>query len=321
MKTRKSIRIYITEKCNANCPNCFNASSRTNSEIDVKTFNNLCLYLKRNGIKKIKILGGEPTVHPEFKEIIRLAQRHFEYLGIFTNGLIDCFYDIEFRDTDSLIFNFKFIDIQNPRVYHFEKKGTRVLEIQVTKDSNPNEIIDRIQRFSNEEKKKLLCNLTLDCKSNIFKERSIILPKLHILESEFKKQNTMFSYDHKIPLCYLYKSGIHVHNLGICNKTSAGIIDSSLNLRFCLQNTEILIPLIRGNEFIPWKIIENNLEKKYLELRQTSLEKICSSCIFYGDKCNGGCWIPQDFISKEDILFNTDFPILRTPPVSDMNPV
>ena len=33
-----AVRFYVTEKCNASCPNCFNAQTRSNSEMDLTKF-------------------------------------------------------------------------------------------------------------------------------------------------------------------------------------------------------------------------------------------------------------------------------------------
>ena len=308
---RDTIRIYVTEKCNANCSNCFNMKSRTNNEIKVETFNKLCLYLKQNGITKVKLLGGEPTMHPAFEDIIKISQQNFKHVGIFTNGLKNRFSNIKLRDTDSIIYNMNFFNNFDKDVFQFDQKGSRVLEIQILKNTKPLEIIEMMRRFSNIELKRLTCNLTLDCKANIFLEKSQIIPKLLFLEKQFKKLNINFFYDHKLPFCYLYKSGLTVLQSGICSLFSSGVIDANLNLRFCLQNTEVLLSLLSHGNFIPWKIIENNLEKKYIQLRYESLKKICCSCIFYNTKCNGGCWIPQEFVKKEDILNNTEFPLVK----------
>lgn len=304
-----SIRVYVTERCNAKCSNCFNASSRNNQEMDVKTFEKLCFYLSSNGIEKIKLLGGEPTIHDNFVEIIRIAQNNFKYIGVFTNGIFDNFSNIELRDTDSIIYNSNFLHLFNSDVFHWEQKGLRVIELQILKDTSVSDVIKMIEQIEIFDKKRFLINITLDCKSNIFLEKDIILPKLYLLENFLIDANINFSYDHKLPFCYLYKTKLHIKEYGICSLNSSGVIDAKLNLRFCLQNTDVLLSIYNGNKFIPWKIIENNLRKEFLKLRMKALHKICDTCIFYEDKCNGGCWVSQDFIMKEDILLNTNFPL------------
>ena len=53
---KKSFRVLITEKCNANCPNCFNANYRIENEMSVEKFERLSKYLSEHGIKTLKII-------------------------------------------------------------------------------------------------------------------------------------------------------------------------------------------------------------------------------------------------------------------------
>lgn len=79
----ETFRVYVTEKCNANCPSCFNAKSRTSKEMSLEEFEKLCEYLSSNGIKHLKIMGGEPTVHKDFEELVKISQKYFREITIF----------------------------------------------------------------------------------------------------------------------------------------------------------------------------------------------------------------------------------------------
>lgn len=85
--------ILITNFCNQNCSFCF-ANKEMNDksikkEISINDFKGIISKLKKDPtIKVIKIMGGEPTLHSKFKEIINLALKHFSYIQIFTNGII-----------------------------------------------------------------------------------------------------------------------------------------------------------------------------------------------------------------------------------------
>lgn len=306
---RNTMRIYITERCNANCANCFNSKFRSDSDMSVRNFERLSEYLCSSNIEKIKIMGGEPTFHENFEEIVTIAQTYFTHVGIFTNGLVDKFKNLELRDTDSIIYNFRFAEKFSTELFHLEKKGTRLLEVQVTKESVVEDLITKLEKFLKLDENRIHFNITLDCTSNIFLEKDVLVPKLLDLQNYFSKHNQTLTFDHKLPLCFLYGTGIHVNNYGMCKIFSSGVIDANLNLRFCLQNSRELMPILYNDSFIPWKLIENKLEREYLNLRISALDKICSSCVFYSEKCNGGCWISKDFISKEDIIKNTNFPI------------
>ena len=48
-----NIRVYITEACNAKCPNCFNKDNRKETYMDVEHFAKLCIYLSEKILSKI----------------------------------------------------------------------------------------------------------------------------------------------------------------------------------------------------------------------------------------------------------------------------
>lgn len=84
--------ILITNFCNQNCPFCFARAEMGNKlirkEMSLKDFKNTLLKMKKNpGLKTVKLLGGEPTLHSRFEEIINLSLKYFPYVQIFTNGV------------------------------------------------------------------------------------------------------------------------------------------------------------------------------------------------------------------------------------------
>lgn len=84
--------ILITNFCNQSCSFCFARKEMKNQnikkEMDLKDFIKIIKKLKKNKeIKVIKLLGGEPTLHSKFKEIINLSLDYFPHIQIFTNGI------------------------------------------------------------------------------------------------------------------------------------------------------------------------------------------------------------------------------------------
>lgn len=304
----KAMRVYITERCNASCPNCFNAKSRSNKEMSLGDFKELCEYLKYNGFNLLKIMGGEPTIHADFAKIIESAQRNFDAIVIFSNGTIDSLKDIKLRENDSLVYNFTFNNYFSKEKMYFENGGKRTFEVQVKATTDEKKLVERIKELTAEANVRI--SLTLDCMANIFTEKQVVLPKLKYIENELIASNLLFNYDHMIPLCYLYKSGLHVaKNSSMCTTRTAGLISSDLNFKFCNQHSDSLVSLRQGGKFIPWSIVENYMQKAFYELRSKALNNYCINCVFFNKKCNGGCWIPKDIISKEDVLNNTSFPV------------
>lgn len=308
-RKHSAIRVYVTERCNANCKSCFNAMSRTNAEMSIENFSELCKYLKENGITYLKIMGGEPTVHKDFEKIIDCAQRFFDGISLFTNGINDRIANVKFRDSDSVIFNFSFNKLLNEERFHFENGGKRNLEIQLHHDTDEIEFANRILDIANLNRDKIHITLTLDCTSNIFLEKMEIVKKLQYIENRLITGEYCFGYDHRMPLCYLYNTGLHPSSDGMCNFFNSGLIDSDMKLRFCNQHSGKILNLVQNGKFVPWVIVRNHLYKFYCELQASALNKVCLNCIFYNNNCNGGCWVANEKISREDILRNIDFPL------------
>lgn len=82
--------IEVTTRCNLNCPLCYaNAGSGTDLSME-KISEMLDFFIKaENGQGEIlQISGGEPTLHPNIIEIIKLARsKNFKYVMLNTNGL------------------------------------------------------------------------------------------------------------------------------------------------------------------------------------------------------------------------------------------
>lgn len=75
-RSRKSVEIDITYRCNLTCHNC-NRSCGQAPSVDQMTVDQLRKFTSEsdeNGIKweNIRILGGEPTLHPDILEILEL---------------------------------------------------------------------------------------------------------------------------------------------------------------------------------------------------------------------------------------------------------
>jgi MoaA/NifB/PqqE/SkfB family radical SAM enzyme len=88
------MNILFTHFCNRSCPYCF----AKGKFIPEKTVADSCIslrnlkiaidFLKKSKQNRVGILGGEPTLHPEFKKAISFIIKQGIYAQIFTNGLI-----------------------------------------------------------------------------------------------------------------------------------------------------------------------------------------------------------------------------------------
>ncbi len=84
--------ISVTLNCNRHCGYCFARSLRDAREGPVEmsrgTFLEALNFIQRSGIKQVRLLGGEPTLHVDFPWMIQRIKESGHFLCIFTNGLI-----------------------------------------------------------------------------------------------------------------------------------------------------------------------------------------------------------------------------------------
>jgi len=81
--------ILLTNFCNQKCPYCFaeNEFKKKKTEMSFDNFKLVLDFLKKSSDKNVRLMGGEPTLHSGFKEIIDFALAGGFSVQVFTNGL------------------------------------------------------------------------------------------------------------------------------------------------------------------------------------------------------------------------------------------
>ena len=82
--------ILITNVCNADCSFCFARERAQDSQnfISLDDLNDRIDYIQSSGLPQIRLIGGEPTIHPKFKEIVSRIRSTGLDLILFSNGFI-----------------------------------------------------------------------------------------------------------------------------------------------------------------------------------------------------------------------------------------
>ena len=87
--------IIISNKCNLACPYCFANDFLQSQQLEVRNkfiqpdyFQELLDYLDRSKIPEVRLIGGEPSLHPDFPELLKLACDRNKHIVVFTNGLL-----------------------------------------------------------------------------------------------------------------------------------------------------------------------------------------------------------------------------------------
>jgi len=83
-----SINLDLTSACNFRCPHCVDSGIiNTGEALDLDTLRQSIDTLVEKGLLSVILIGGgEPTMHPDFEEIVRYCRGNGLQVGIVTNG-------------------------------------------------------------------------------------------------------------------------------------------------------------------------------------------------------------------------------------------
>lgn len=88
-KYPKSVHLYITNECNLDCKKCYYRSVHDpKQEITIQNIKKLFQEWKLYGLTSIAIGGGEPILHPNIIEIVKLGRELGYFMAVTTNGTI-----------------------------------------------------------------------------------------------------------------------------------------------------------------------------------------------------------------------------------------
>ncbi|MFB3786646.1 MAG: radical SAM/SPASM domain-containing protein [bacterium] len=100
--------VELTTRCNLRCSHCYGHSSPSRTETAlIGDLFRVLEELRRHGLRAIELTGGEPLLHPDFREIVEFCAERFSPFGILTNGTLitDSLADQFACHGDRLIFN------------------------------------------------------------------------------------------------------------------------------------------------------------------------------------------------------------------------
>ena len=83
-----SIDVYITSQCNRRCTYCFLPTEFFTSGVrmTMERFAGVVSWSRRNDVGEITLLGGEPSLHPSFADMVALASVQGMKVRVVTNG-------------------------------------------------------------------------------------------------------------------------------------------------------------------------------------------------------------------------------------------
>lgn len=86
VKYRPTVQIFVTDRCNHSCPDCFARYAMAERiDMSVERFKQELDRAGNKGAKQVNLLGGEPTLHPDINEILDYAVGKMK-TTLYTNG-------------------------------------------------------------------------------------------------------------------------------------------------------------------------------------------------------------------------------------------
>lgn len=85
-----SVELHLTDRCNLNCEWCTDKELRRNkATLDIQVIGRLFKEFWRHGTGVTLEGGGEPTLHPEFKNVLDIGKEMNLDMGLISNGVTD----------------------------------------------------------------------------------------------------------------------------------------------------------------------------------------------------------------------------------------
>jgi radical SAM protein with 4Fe4S-binding SPASM domain len=330
-------RLVLTELCNGTCPHCFNAEFRKTAEMDADVLLKFWRQSRGNPListKRVKFMGGEPTLHPRIVELMREACLTYGGVDLFTNGskmleisqdplilkyhLMNNFiqyiingytFDInkfmDYAPYISKVFLHFVIPYKRQEFYDIIGKMTTCMELApfvsfvISPDTQVNLFDDGIQD---------------NYRENWLEAITTIVPRLI-------ERGIAFNYDHVLPMCFYtqkmldrlhdipvydnnaYIDGIHSLKITCCGDVQMGLILPNFDIYFCNQTHIKLGSLLDGNG--EPKSIEELTEmlQKFSKIKTESVKDLspkCKVCPVVAS-CKVGCYYTTLLRSQNEL--------------------
>jgi len=307
-------RIVLTELCNASCPHCFNADFRKTGNMDadilLKFIKVNYNYLKQS---ELKIMGGEPTLHPRLADITIEACRHYRLVTIFTNGT-------KMRETldnkmvvkNHLYGRLKFVIngfVFNPdTLYEYTDSINYVNLHFVVPLNGVDEVIEKAIRCM-DLAPFVQFTISPDTQVDIFDDNilnqyrndwidavTVILPKL-------RRRGIVYEFDHSFPMCFYTQDMLDVisfHDLNALHKARItcsgdslmGLIDYNFDLYYCNQTRIKLGSILKDNGDVKTMDEIINMIQRGSRMKTNSIMELsdkCKGCAVLAS-CKVGCY-------------------------------
>ena len=310
----KGINIILTYKCNLGCEYCYEKGAKLNyGDIPLDNFERILKWLRKNKRDKIMLLGGEPTAHPDFKQILKISASNRIRVVLLTNLMCN-------DETISAIVNYRgYLSVQaninNPDTYRgydyglvyanlkkiYNGKRVIVLRYNMYKDNYDFANIVKIAKEVNGCIRFSVTNSPIGCEGRSEKNKNFraMYPKDKITDflNTCNREKVSLIFARPMPKCIFNQEEIKKYKKNAIkfkcyvgrdgDYTARLVVNPDLSVMGCYGVS------IRGPALTSFKNIReisDYYKGHYIRLRKIPLAQECINCPdFLNDICQGGC--------------------------------
>lgn len=290
--------VEVTNECNQSCFGCSNVFTHKNESLSPENWKIILEKIKPYA-RTIRFSGGEPTLHPEFFDILDITNKAGISFSIFTNGLWEDKVEVikklkNFSNFSSFLVSFHGLGSDSfskfsGKDFSVEKYEKIIENIKYAAECGFEVCSSTVIGANNYMELEPLSNflLGLGVKSLVF-ERYLgeDIPGISLKDDQLKfaisKLDRLRNSGYPIilgnciPQCYLPSS-----SMGCCAGVAFGVIDLWGNMKPCAHTPKVLGNLLNDKIENIWKGVE---AKKW----RRNVSKDCLICK-YSYICAGGC--------------------------------
>ena len=313
------MNIMLNTACNQRCPYCFArdvpiaCQNGAGEEMHLENVKTLISLFKAWDIRCFRILGGEPTLHSRFREIIGLVQASGFPIRLFTNGIMD-------RETVDFLAGREGIDYTmnhndpafyaalpvdpTPRIRYFLERCGKNVQLGVniyTCHFEGQFLLDRIKEYNLDKHIRIGFALpipTLDAPAvNTYlpiEDYRQVIPGLMEFSRACDREGIGWTFDCGMPLCVFTNEeyGELIYNVRALHQTTCRpIIDIGPDLTawYCFVMSGMSNDR-KITDFQTSQDLFDYFEKKFAKFKTIGAMDKCFHCRYLKrGQCNGGC--------------------------------
>jgi sulfatase maturation enzyme AslB (radical SAM superfamily) len=300
--------LSITNVCNRSCVYCFAGDTLAElgkTFMSEETYTEALKYLQRSGLTQVRLLGGEPTMHPAFQKFTDKAlEMNFDIM-LFTNGLITSktleYLELIPSGRLSVLLNTINPNDIDTNGIKLQKKLMSRLGIAVIPGVNIynskqdlNYLTDYISNYGLKKEIRLGISHSVLSQNNVSlhpKEYHKIGNKIALLKKSVMHEEIVLGFDCGFVPCMFPEDDLsllseEIQRAGTCCHPIIDMLTDGCFISCYPLNNLLKIQMTKD---INAKKLIDEFNKALLPYGEVGIYQFCTSCQLFKKRCNGGC--------------------------------